>query len=48
MKNKKYTVNERLAKLEVAFDLLEGAFIILAKEVNAIVTAINMTKDKDK
>jgi hypothetical protein len=39
MKDKKYTVNERLA-------LLERAFTILAGEVNAIVTAINMTKDK--
>jgi hypothetical protein len=47
MKDKKYTVNERLAKLEAAFDLLEGAFTILAGEVNAIVTAINMTKDKE-
>tara|TARA_R110000796_G_scaffold63830_1_gene147603 strand:+ start:161 stop:295 length:135 start_codon:yes stop_codon:yes gene_type:complete len=42
MKQKKHTVNERLA-------LLERAFTILAGEVNAIVTAINMTvKDKDK
>jgi len=41
MKQKKYTVNERLL-------LLEKAFTILAGEVNAIVTAINMTvKDKD-
>ena len=42
MKNKKYTVNERLL-------LIEKAFTILAAEVNAIVTAINMTvKDKDE
>jgi hypothetical protein len=41
MKQKKYTVNERLL-------LLEKAFTILAGEVNAIVIAINMTvKEKD-
>ena len=41
MKNKKYTVNERLS-------LLEKAFTILANEVNSIVTAINMTKEEEK
>ena len=42
MKQKKHTINERLA-------LLERAFTILAGEVNAIVKAINMTvKDKDE
>ena len=41
MKNKKYTVNERLL-------LIEKAFTILAGEVNAIVTAINMTKKKEE
>jgi len=42
MKNKKHTVNERLS-------LLERAFTILAGEVNAIVTAINLTvKEKDE
>ena len=42
MKQKKHTVNERLA-------LLERAFTILATEVNAIVSAINMTvKDKEE
>ncbi len=41
MKPKKYTVNERIATLE-------KMCYKLALEVNAIVAAINMTKDKDK
>jgi hypothetical protein len=42
MKQKKHTVNERIA-------LLEKMCYKLALEVNAIVTAINMTvKEKDK
>ena len=36
MKQKKHTVNERLALLERAFELLVG-------ELNAVIKAINMT-----
>ena len=41
MKQKKYTVNERMA-------ILEKMCYKLALEVQAIVTAINVTVEKDK